>query len=148
MSYSDYLIKVGSDGTLPNTYIKRGSYKAVCEKIISGQYADGLGVEHFEVLPYRKLKVEISISDCPEEIYEELLTTIRSNFINLNKENILVTAFVPKLGKHVTQECIFNDESPNVYAIVGSRLVYQSIKFVFNGIGGAVDLTVPESEET
>lgn len=148
MSYSDFLIKVGSDGTISNTYIKKGSYKAVCERIIAGQYPDGLGVDHFEVLPYRKLNVELSISECPEEDYEEILTIIRSNFINLNKENILVTAFVQKLGKYITQECMFYDETPSVYAIVGGRLVYQSAKFSFKGIGGPVDLTLPESEET
>ncbi len=137
-----FLLKVGNS-EIPNVYISKGTYKAACDKIIAGSYQDCEGTDHFDVYQNRKLNVELKISDCTEDIYTSILSLIRANFLNVNEENIIVTAWVPKLGTHVVQECIFEDVSPNIYAIVNGKLIYQDITLKFNGKGGAVNLTPP-----
>ena len=137
-----FLLKVGSS-EIPNVYISKGTYKSSCDKIIAGSHQDANGVDHFDVLKNRKLNVELKISDCSEDTYQSLINLIRSNFINVYEENVILTAYVPKLGAHVVQECVFEDASPNIYAIVNGKIIYQDITLKFNGKGGAVNLTPP-----
>lgn len=137
-----FLLKVG-DSEIPNKYISKGTYKASVEKIIADSYQDGVGTDHFDVYPNRKLKVELKLSDCDEDTYLNIISLIRANFLNVNEENIIVTAWVPKLGAHVVQECIYEDASPNIYAISKGKIIYQDITLKFNGKGGAVNLTPP-----
>ena len=137
-----FLLKVGSS-EIPNTYINKGTYKSSCDKILAGSHQDADGVDHFDVMKNRKLNVELKITDCPEDIYLSIINLIRSNFINMYEENVIVTAYVPKLGAHVVQECVFEDTSPNIYAIVNGKIIYQDITLKFNGKGGPVNLTPP-----
>ena len=133
----DYLIKVG-DSKLPNKYISRGTYKAAADKIIAGEFVDANGTTHVEVLPNRTLNVELTISACPAALYEDIINLITGAFINANEENLLVTAWVPKLQDYVAQECLFEDDSPAVNAIVDGKLIYEKVKIKFKGKGGAI----------
>lgn len=138
-----YLLKVGN-AEIPNKYISRGTYKSSCDKIVAGSHQDADGIDHFDVLKNRKLNVELKISDCTEDIYLDIISRIRANFVNVYEENVLITAFVPKLGTHVVQECVFEDASPDIHAIVNGKIIYQNIVLKFNGKGGPVNLTPPE----
>lgn len=138
-----FLLKVGSS-EIPNVYISKGTYKSSCDKIIAGSHQDADGVDHYDVYKNRKLNVELKISDCTEDIYLNIISHIRANFINQYEENVLLTAYVPKLGSYVVQECVFEDASPDIYAIVNGKIIYQNIVLKFNGKGGPVNLTPPE----
>lgn len=137
MSYANYLIKVGGSA-IPNQYIKSGTYAADVEKQVVGSYTDANGVDHFETLPYKKLNVELSISDCDAEIYESIISLIRSAIINQAEDNLIISAYVPRLNNYVTQEVIFECDMPKVHGIRNGRIIYQDVTFTFRGKGGAV----------
>lgn len=137
MALGSYLIKAGAT-EIPAAYIAKGSYKAQLDKIVKGQYQDGNGVDHYEVLPYRKLNVSLEIPNCDATTYESIVNIVKNAFISANEENLLLTAWVPKRAAYVTQEVVFEDESPSIYAIRNGKIYYDKVKLTFKGKGGAV----------
>lgn len=133
MAYEGYLIKVGSY-TIPFKYIKAESYSAYRSIQDLDSYRDGDGTLHRTALEHVPNKVEFETPAMLTDItFSELMSNIRSNYINENERKASVTMYVPELNTYVTQDMYMPDITPEMYQADKKGIQYAPIRLAFIG---------------
>lgn len=135
MSYSGYLIKIG-DYKIPHKYIKADSYQAYVNMQDLEPWTDTNGYLHREkTVSLKALKVEF---DTPamltnKQFEDDLIANIRKQFVKEVGKECYITAYIPELGKYVTQYGYMADFTPQMYRVSGNTIWYDSTRLAFVG---------------
>ena len=133
MAYSGYLVKVGTY-TIPFKFIKAETFQAVYSVNDLDSYRDANGELHRTALPRRTLKVEWETPDMSGAEIQELLTNIRSMYINANEKSAYVTAYMPEKDAYVTDKCyLSSDVNFTIRYADATKLRFEPIRFAFIG---------------
>ena len=135
MSYSGFLLKIG-DYTIPHKYIKADSYQAYVNMQDIDPWTDSNGYVHREkTVELKALKAEFETKPLltNKEFDEDLIANIRKQFVKEVGKECYITAYIPELGKYVTQYGYMADFTPQMYRVSGNTIWYDSTRLAFVG---------------
>lgn len=115
LTTSDYIIKLGSSTKIPNRYIAKDSYKAEYSRVVANSFTNANGATVERYYPNQKLTVTFQTSHLTKSMYDTFKGYFESNRIT-NTDDVIVDAWVPKLGNYVTQRCKITGLDPVLQA--------------------------------
>lgn len=138
MAYGGYLIKVGSGNdavVIPFDYIRADSYNATYQPIdVDSGESTSDGELYRTVLTRRKLKVEFNVPACDDVFMQKFLKLIRDRWVDEVACSIMVTAYIPSLGKYVTDKCyLTSDLNFNMRYADSGKIEYGETRIAFIG---------------
>lgn len=147
MAYEGYLIKIGSilssldssDNKIPFKFIKADTYSVVWSTtdVDSFRNADGTLVRN-TVLPNKVMKVEFETPDMSDTEYEELMSMIRSRYINNKEKCLYVRAWVPEMNAYKQDKCYVPDINVSIRFANGNGVRYNPVRIAFIGYSTVV----------
>ena len=96
MAYSGFLFKFGNY-TFPNKYIKFDTFDvAPNQRQDLDSYTDGNGVTHRNALEHTKTQVQFTIIGVKENVMDEIMSNVSSNYMNNNERDANCTYYDPE----------------------------------------------------
>lgn len=136
MVFDGTLLKVGNY-KFPLKYIEYGTYKVTLNTQDLDSKRATTGILHRTVIDHAPVKVEFSLlSDLTNLIISNIMSNIKSNYINTKEKSANLTVFVPEMNDYITQKCYLNPsmEFPIKEIDVKHKIIiYDSISFSWTG---------------
>ena len=134
MAYQGWLIRVGNY-TIPLSVIKADSYSVFLSTGDADSYSDENYVLHRNATGIApKIEFE-TIPLLTNAQFADLMSNIRSQYINANEKKCSVTAYQPETDDYFTQDCYIPDIKPQMYLASDTEIWYDPIRFAFIGYG-------------
>lgn len=134
MSYSGYLLKIGSYTVDAKRFISAESYSVTRNVQDLDSYRDADGYLHRNALSHAPTKVEFKTPPMLTNTdMAEFMTAIRSQYTNETERKVLVTAYVPELDDYTTEDMYMSDPQFDIYGSYGNKLTYKTVRFAFIG---------------
>ncbi len=143
MAYNGWLIKIGEPDEekgykIPMKYIKAESYSVYVNMQDLDNWTDANGYLHRNAVELKALKVEFETPAMFTNLdFVNLMTNIRSNFLNKRARECYITAYIPEYDDYVTQLGYMADFTPQIYGNYGGIIRYNPVHLTF--IGGIYD---------
>lgn len=137
MAFNGYLLKVGNY-TVPHSMMALESYSVSYLVQDLDSYRDGNGQLHRNALRSKAIKIEFQTKNMLTNTeFANLMSNIRSQFINANEKKVRVTCYIPETDEYVTQSAYIPDVTPEIYNIDEKRntLYIKSTRLAFIGYG-------------
>ena len=132
MAYQGYLIKIGDYIISGKKFIRADSFNTTLIVQDLDSYRDMEGVLHRTALNHRVNKIEFETrAMLTETQMEELLSGIRSQYINQNERKVSATIFVPELNDYMTQDMYLADLQFSIYGVLNGIIYYNPVRFAF-----------------
>lgn len=140
MAYAGYLLKIGNF-TIPTSIIKADSYYAYDNMQDYEPWTDATGHLHRDVVELKALKVEFeTIPMLTDTQFASFMSSIKSQFTNVDARECNITAYIPTEDKYVTQKGYMADVKPQIYFADQNKIQYDAIRFAFiGGVSPATD---------
>ena len=133
MSFGDNLIMVG-DYPIPMKYIAMQTYTATRTVYDLDSYRDANGKLHRTALEHTPIKIEFETPPLlSDDDVRTLFGSIQRNYIIPAERKAIVTAYVPEIGRNVTQDMYMPDPSTTIHSIVNGVTRYNPIRIAFIG---------------
>lgn len=114
LTTDDYLIKLGSSTKIPNSMIDKDSYSASYDKVVANKFKNANGSDYEKYYPNSKLTVQFSTSNMTKARWDAIRGYFNDNML-ANSDDVMVTAWVPKLGSYVYQRCKVTGLTPSLH---------------------------------
>ena len=132
MSFSGYLIKIGSNDTFFNKFIVAQSYK-VAKKIQDlDSYRDANGLLHRNALDHLSYTIEFEVKPLNNTRMQEFLGAIRSNFVEPKERKVSMSFYLPETDTYETSYFYMPDPELTIDHIENNVISYTktTIKFI------------------
>ena len=131
LTTDDYIIKIGSSTKIPNRYIAKDSYKAEYNRTVANSFTNANGATVERYYPNKKLIVTFQTSHLTKSMFETFKGYFETNKIS-NTDDVIVKAWVPRLGAYVEQRCKVSGIDP----------VLQAESTIHDGIYSPMNITL------
>ena len=133
MIYNGTLFKVGNY-TFPLHYIEADTYEVTKNVLDVDSYRDGNGVLHRNAMEHFSISVSFgTIPYLKADQIENLMSNLRTQYIDSVEKKVNIIAYVPELGRYVTQEAYMVDPHFKIKTIDESTIKYDRMTFEFIG---------------
>lgn len=134
MAYAGWLVKIGDYTIDTSRFVAAESYSAYANMQDVDPWTDANGYLHRNAVELKALRVDFSTpAMLTDTQLQEMLSGIRSNFIDETSQGCNITAYIPSLGEYVTQYGYMADIKPTIYGNYNGELRYNQIEFSFVG---------------
>lgn len=132
MSFSGYLIKIGSNDSFFNKFIVAQSYK-VAKKIQDlDSYRDANGLLHRNALDHLSYTIEFEVKPLNNTRMQEFLGAIRSNFVEPKERKVQMSFYLPETDTYESSYFYMPDPELTIDHIENNVISYTktTIKFI------------------
>jgi len=132
MSFSGYLIKIGSNDSFFNKFIVAQSYK-VAKKIQDlDSYRDANGLLHRNALDHLSYTIEFEVKPLNNTRMQEFLSAIRSNFVEPKERKVSMSFYLPETDTYESSYFYMPDPELTIDHIENNVISYTktTIKFI------------------
>ena len=115
-AYQGWLLKIGDYVIDQSRFIAAESYQPAVNMQDVDPWTDANGYVHRNAVELKAFIVDFSTpAMLTDDDLQELLSGIRSNFIDATGQGCYITAYIPFLGQYVTQYGYMADINPTIY---------------------------------
>lgn len=134
MAYNGYLLKIGDYIVPEDKFIKADSYLPYVVMQDIDDWTDANGKLHRNVVELKALAIDFETPAMLTNVtFEEFMSNIRKNYIDSDKREVNIEAYVPEYNRYVKQRCYLADIKAPIYGTYDGKITYDSIPFSFVG---------------
>lgn len=134
MAYNGYLLKIGDYIVPEDKFIKADSYLPYVVMQDIDDWTDANGKLHRNVVELKALTIDFETPAMLTNVtFEEFMSNIRKNYIDSDKREVNIEAYIPEYNRYVKQRCYLADIKAPIYGTYDGKITYDSIPFSFVG---------------
>lgn len=134
MAYNGYLLKIGDYIVPEDKFIKADSYLPYVVMQDIDDWTDANGKLHRNVVELKALAIDFETPAMLTNVtFEEFMSNIRENYIDSDKREVNIEAYIPEYNRYVKQRCYLADIKAPIYGTYDGKITYDSIPFSFVG---------------
>lgn len=133
MAYNGYLIKIGTNSTFFNKYIKASSYKVTRNTLDIDSYRDANGVLHRNAMEHFSYTITFDVKPLNNRRMQEFMSAIRSNFISVVEKKVNIEFYLPELDRYDNSDFYMPDIDFQINHIEGNEIMFDELAIKFVG---------------